>query len=43
MTYREFEMGHEIRPEVLQVLVRWLDEKVLKGRGEESGAGESGG
>lgn len=43
MTYREFEMGHEIRPEALQVLLRWLDEKVLTGGGGEApGAGESG-
>lgn len=29
LTYRELEMGHEIRGESLQVLVRWLDERVL--------------
>ncbi len=27
--YREFPMGHEIRPEALRELVGWLDEKVL--------------
>jgi phospholipase/carboxylesterase len=27
--YREYEMGHEIRPETLRDLVTWLDEKVL--------------
>jgi phospholipase/carboxylesterase len=30
LTYREFEMGHEIRPEALRELVRWLDEKALE-------------
>lgn len=30
ITYREFEMGHEIRPEALQVFLRWLAEKALK-------------
>ena len=29
LTYREFEMQHEIRPEALRELVRWLDEKAL--------------
>lgn len=29
LTYREYEMGHEIRPEALRDLVEWLDEKVL--------------
>jgi phospholipase/carboxylesterase len=27
--YREYEMGHEIRPETLRDLVTWLEEKVL--------------
>jgi phospholipase/carboxylesterase len=27
LTYREFPMAHEIRPEALQVIVRWLDER----------------
>lgn len=30
MTYREFDMAHEIRQDALRVLLRWLDEKVLK-------------
>ena len=30
-TYREYEMGHEIRPEALQDLVDWLEERVLRG------------
>jgi phospholipase/carboxylesterase len=30
LTYREFEMGHEIRPEALRDVVRWLDEKALE-------------
>jgi len=29
ITYREFEMGHEIRPEALRVVLQWLDDKVL--------------
>jgi phospholipase/carboxylesterase len=29
LTYREYEMGHEIRPEGLRDLVSWLEEKVL--------------
>jgi phospholipase/carboxylesterase len=29
LTYRELEMGHEINPEALRLLVRWLDEKAL--------------
>jgi phospholipase/carboxylesterase len=30
MTYREFDMGHEIRQDALRVLMRWLDERVLR-------------
>ncbi|MFL6196689.1 MAG: alpha/beta hydrolase [Thermoanaerobaculia bacterium] len=30
ITYREFEMGHEIRPEALRVILQWLNEKALK-------------
>jgi phospholipase/carboxylesterase len=30
LTYREFEMGHEIHPEALRVILHWLDEKALK-------------
>ncbi|MBW2271888.1 MAG: hypothetical protein JRG96_01350 [Deltaproteobacteria bacterium] len=29
-TYREYEMGHEIRGETLRDLVEWLDDKVLR-------------
>ncbi len=29
LTYQEFEMGHEIRPEALRVLNQWLSDKVL--------------
>jgi phospholipase/carboxylesterase len=32
MTYREFEMGHEIRPEAFRVVLKWLDEKALASR-----------
>ncbi len=30
MTYREFEMGHEIRQDALKVVLQWLKEKALK-------------
>jgi phospholipase/carboxylesterase len=29
LTYREFEMGHEIRPEALKVIVQWLDTRAF--------------
>jgi phospholipase/carboxylesterase len=29
VTYREYEMGHEISPEALRALLEWLEEKVL--------------
>ncbi len=29
LTYREIAMGHEVRPEALSAIVRWLQEKVL--------------
>jgi phospholipase/carboxylesterase len=29
LTYREFDMGHEIRPEALRVVVRWLEERAF--------------
>ena len=29
-SYREYEMGHEIRPEALQDLLVWLEDKVLQ-------------
>lgn len=31
ITFREFDMGHEIRPDALRVVLQWLDDKVLKG------------
>jgi phospholipase/carboxylesterase len=30
LSYREYAMGHEIRPETLRDLVTWLDEKALQ-------------
>jgi phospholipase/carboxylesterase len=33
MTYREFDMGHEIRPDALKVVLQWLKEKALKKEG----------
>jgi phospholipase/carboxylesterase len=32
LTYREFGMGHEIRPEALRVILKWLDEKAFADR-----------
>jgi phospholipase/carboxylesterase len=29
-TFREYDMGHEIRPEALRELLAWLEEKVLR-------------
>lgn len=29
LTYREFEMGHEIRPEALKVVVQWMDSRAF--------------
>lgn len=29
LTYRELDMGHEIRPDALRVVVRWLEEKAF--------------
>jgi phospholipase/carboxylesterase len=29
LTYREFEMGHEVSPDALRALASWLDDKVL--------------
>lgn len=29
VTYREYEMGHEISPDALRALVQWLEEKVF--------------
>lgn len=33
ITYREFEMGHEIRPEALRTILQWLDERAFAPRG----------
>ncbi|HEX9945241.1 MAG TPA: alpha/beta hydrolase-fold protein [Thermoanaerobaculia bacterium] len=30
ITYREFDMGHEIRQDALRVVLQWLDDKALK-------------
>jgi phospholipase/carboxylesterase len=35
LTYREFEMGHEIRPEALKVIVQWLDTRAFS-RGDST-------
>ena len=29
LTYREFDMGHEIRPDTLKVIGRWLDDRAF--------------
>jgi len=34
LTYREFDMGHEIRQDALKVILQWLDDKAFKGSGE---------
>lgn len=31
ITYREFDMAHEIRPDALRVILRWLEEKAFRG------------
>jgi phospholipase/carboxylesterase len=42
LTYREFEMAHEIRPDALRVVVRWLEEKAFARAGRAvSPAGSS--
>ncbi len=33
LTYREFDMGHEIRQDALKVVLQWLDDKALKTAG----------
>jgi phospholipase/carboxylesterase len=33
MTYREFDMGHEIRPDALKVVLQWLKEKTVRKEG----------
>ena len=35
LTYREFEMGHEIRPEALKLLVQWLDNRAFSRNSSE--------
>jgi phospholipase/carboxylesterase len=35
LTYREFDMGHEIRPEALRVVLRWLEERALNRAGRD--------
>lgn len=35
LTYREFAMGHEIRPEALRLITRWLDERAFHRAGTE--------
>lgn len=32
LTYRELDMGHEIRQDSLRVVVSWMEEKALKGK-----------
>ncbi len=33
LTYREFDMGHEIRPEALRLITRWLDDRAFSRAG----------
>jgi phospholipase/carboxylesterase len=39
LTYREFDMGHEIRPDALRLLVQWLDDKAFAPRARPVAAG----
>jgi phospholipase/carboxylesterase len=41
ITYREFEMGHEIRPETLRVVLRWLSQRGFRRR-RAAGDGKDG-
>lgn len=34
LTYREFEMGHEIRQDALRVLLQWLDDRAFRKEAE---------
>jgi len=43
ITYREFEMGHEIRPDALRVILRWLEERGFRHRAGADDAGGAGG
>jgi phospholipase/carboxylesterase len=38
ITYREFDMGHEIRPEAVRVVMRWLDERAFSRAGRAAAA-----
>lgn len=42
ITYRELDMGHEIRPEALRIVLRWLEERGFRGRTDGGGAGTTG-
>lgn len=42
ITYRELDMGHEIRPEALRIILRWLEERGFRGR-TDAGTGGAGG
>ena len=43
ITYREFEMGHEIRPDALRVALRWLAERGFRRRRDGQGGNGGGG
>jgi phospholipase/carboxylesterase len=38
LTYREFDMGHEIQPEALRVILRWMDDRPFVHRAAPSQA-----
>jgi len=40
LTYREFDMGHEIHPEALRVIQRWMDERPFAPRTQPAPAGQ---
>jgi phospholipase/carboxylesterase len=42
ITYRELDMGHEIRPEALRIILRWLEERGFRGRTDAGSASATG-
>jgi len=42
ITYRELDMGHEIRPEALRIILRWLEERGFRGRTDAGSTGTTG-
>ncbi|HEY6322142.1 MAG TPA: hypothetical protein VJA16_11345, partial [Thermoanaerobaculia bacterium] len=42
ITYRELDMGHEIRPEALRIILRWLEERGFRDRTDAGSTGATG-